>query len=59
MIDKEKIIGLLTELDEYLNSLNDLQNLTIEEYLVDKRNILVEDIYFKYQLKLVSIYLII
>lgn len=39
MIDKEKVIGLLTELDEYLSSLNDLRSLTIKEYLSDKRNI--------------------
>lgn len=39
MIDKEKVISLLTDLDEYLNSLNDLQKLTVREYLSDKRNI--------------------
>lgn len=39
MIDKEKVISLLTDLDEYLNSLNDLQKLTVKEYLSDKRNI--------------------
>lgn len=39
MIDKEKVIGLLTEFDEYLSSLNELQKLTVKEYLSDKRNI--------------------
>ena len=39
MIDKEKIYGLFAELEEYLDSLKELQKMTLDEYLRDRRNI--------------------
>ena len=39
MINREKIENLFSELDSFIKSLEDLQNLSIEEYLKEKRNI--------------------
>ncbi len=39
MINKEKIESLLSRLDSFIKSLEDLQNLSVEEYLKEERNI--------------------
>jgi len=39
MVDKGKIERLFSELDEYLLALNELKELTIKEYLEEKKNI--------------------
>jgi len=39
MIDKEKIERLFSELDQYLNSLNELKKISLNEYLADERNV--------------------
>ncbi|MCH7826704.1 MAG: DUF86 domain-containing protein [Bacteroidetes bacterium] len=39
MIDREKIENLLSKLDAYVQSLKEIQNLSIGEYLNEKRNI--------------------
>ncbi len=39
MVDKEKIEKLFSELDEYLLSLKEINKLSTEEYLKDKKNI--------------------
>ena len=39
MVNREKIESLLRELNDYIQSLKDIQNLSIEEYLKEKRNI--------------------
>jgi len=39
MVDKEKITRLFSELDEYLLSLNELKNLSINDYLSERRNV--------------------
>ena len=39
MVDKEKVERLFSELDEYLQSLKELNELTSEEYLEENRNI--------------------
>ncbi len=38
MVDKEKVERLFSELDEYLLSINELKDLSLNEYLTEKKN---------------------
>ena len=39
MIDKEKIEKLFLELNEYLNALDEIKNISLENYLKDNKNV--------------------